>query len=190
MTEPMVLDFLRPSPHGGIILSDCSVPATQVLGEEGSAHNCMSIPYREVEDVLLMGPIVGGMEGEVELLLDLIQKQDISATDELKNDLGELQSLAHTLRIIAYEAANMLDSNTSHTEIPSLLISFKSLSKKFQSQLELIMSTSNINRDTSLDLLTNDLVHIINIAKNVAKIKQRKLGENLLLRKVHSNEIA
>jgi hypothetical protein len=150
----------------------------------------MVIPLREFEDVLLMGPIVGGMEKELELLLGLIRAQHISATDELKSDLGGLQSLAHTLRIVAYEAATMLDSDTSHPELYSLPLSFKSLAMKFQSQFELTISTSSIRPDTELDLLANDVFHVINIARNVAALKQRRLGEKLLSRKVHDDESA
>jgi acyl-CoA dehydrogenase len=190
LTEPMKLTFLRPCPHGGIILTDCLVPSSNILGEIGSAYHDMVVPLRELEDVLLMGQIVGGMERELEMLLGLIQAQHISATDELKSGLGELQSLAHTLRIVAYEAATMLDSDTSHPELHSLPLSFKSLAMKFQSQFELTMSKSSITSNTKLDLLANDVFHVINIAKNVTAIKQRKLGENLLLRKGRDNESA
>ena len=38
VTQPMDLDFLRPSPHGGIKLDNCSVPIENILGEKDYAY--------------------------------------------------------------------------------------------------------------------------------------------------------
>lgn len=187
LTEPMRLTFLRPCPHCGITLMDCSVSSSNILGERGSAYTTMVVPFREVEDILSMGLITGGMEAELELVTGLVQAQDIAATDKLKDDLGELQSLVDTLRIVAYEAGSMLDSDTSHPELRSLPVSFGSLATKFQSLVEAIISRSSMKSDSELDMLANDLAHATNTAKNVA-VKQRKLGDSLLLRKVQDNE--
>ena len=189
MTEPMKLDFFRPSPHGGIILSNCSIPESNILGEEGSAYKDMVKPFRDLEDTLMMGPLVGGIERQVELLLNLIGKQYIEPTDELKKDLGELQSIIHTLRIVAYEAASILDSPDQHPEFPSLLISFRNLSREFQSLFELLINKAEIEKDTNLYHITNDLIHGIDMAKNVALIKQKRIGEKLLSGK-ESDEFA
>ena len=177
MTEPMVLDFLRPSPHGGIILSDCSVPATQVLGAEGSAYDEMVKPFREVEDTLMMGPLVGGMEREVELFRNLSVDNGTSFTERLMTDIGELRSILHTLRIIAYEAARMLDSSAQHPEFASLLISFRNLSRQFQDSFEFLVKKAGIKEDKGLRVIVNDLVHSINIGRKISLIKQKKLGE-------------
>ncbi len=180
MTEPMDLDFLRPSPHGGIILSDCSVPALQILGEEGSAYDEMVKPFREVEDTLMMGPLVGGMEREVEIFRNLSVRHGVNRTEELTRDLGELQSILDTLRIIAYEAAKMLDSSVEHREFSSLLISFRNLSRRFQDQFECLVKRAGIGDDKDLRVAAHDLTHSINMGRKIALIKQKKLGEELL----------
>jgi len=46
VTEPWNLDYLRPSPHCGIKLRNCSVPASTVLGKAGSAYEDMVKPFR------------------------------------------------------------------------------------------------------------------------------------------------
>ncbi|MBE9546832.1 MAG: acyl-CoA dehydrogenase family protein [Proteobacteria bacterium] len=180
ITRQIDFGFLRPSPHCEIKLNDCSVHVSNILGKEGFAYEDMIRPFREIEETCLMGPIVGGMERQIELLVSLIRKQGVNPTDELKSELGELKSLLDTLRIMAYEAGGMVDSDTNHTEFVSLLLSFRKLSGHFQSLFKAIMSKSKVEEDSDLVLITNDLVNTISIAKYVAQIKQRKLGEALL----------
>jgi alkylation response protein AidB-like acyl-CoA dehydrogenase len=75
---------LRPSPHGGILLRDCAVPSANILGKKGSAYAHIIIPFGELEVILSMGLIVGGMKKELELLVSAIQEQRIRAEDEPK----------------------------------------------------------------------------------------------------------
>lgn len=183
LTKPMKFDFFRPSPHGGIKLSNCSVPASNILGEEGSAYEDMVKPFRDVEDALMMGPLVGAMGRQVELLLNLFEKNCVDITDELKKDMGDMQSIIHTLRIVAYEAASVLDSPVRHAEFYSLLISSRNLARQFQDLFEFVIKRAGIEQDNDLYVSSNDLVHGIDSGKRIALIKLKKLGERLLSRK-------
>ena len=180
ITRQIDFGFLQPSPHCEIKLNDCSVPVSNILGREGFAYEDMIGPFREKEETCLMGPTIGGMERQIELLLNLIRRQGVNSIDELKRDLGELRFFLDTLRIMAYEAGSMLDSGADHPEFVSLLLSFRNLSGHFQSLFKGIMSRPKVEEDSDLALITNDLVNTIGIAKYVAQIKQRKLGENML----------
>jgi acyl-CoA dehydrogenase len=180
LTEPMKLDFFRPAPHGGIVLSRCLVPASNILGKEGFAYENMVKPFRDMEDALMMGPLVGGIEIQFEVLLSLIVKQGIDKTDDLKKDLGKLQSIIHTLRIIAYEAASMVDSSVKHPEFLSLLVSFRDLSRQFQDIFELLINSAGIEYNTDLHRITNDMIHGTGMGKNIARIKLKKIGEKRL----------
>ncbi|MDY6854990.1 MAG: acyl-CoA dehydrogenase family protein [Thermodesulfobacteriota bacterium] len=189
LTEPMKLDFFRPAPHGGIVLSRCLVPASNILGKEGFAYEKMVKPFRDMEDALMMGPMIGGIESQFEVLLSLIVKQGIDKTDDLKKDLGRLQSIIHTLRIIAYEGASMVDSPVKHPEFLSLLVSFRHLSRQFQDLFELLVDSAGIEYNTALHRITNDMVHGIGIGKNIAQLKLKKIGEKRLSGK-ESDELA
>lgn len=179
VNTPMDLDFLRPSPHCGIRLEDCPVPATHILGEKDSAYQDMVKPFRELEDVLMMGPVVGAMTRQLELLVDLARTQKSLITDELQEGLGRFQSLIHCLRIISYEAATMLDSPITHPEFLSLVLASRSLSRDAQSIVSRFITESGLNKDDDLDRLTRDIRHTMNIAENVARIKQKRLGQGL-----------
>jgi len=180
LTDPIHLDFLKPSPHCGLRLDHCAVPFDQVLGEPGSAFENISKPFRELEDAMLMGPVVGGMEAQITFLSMRFDGRKIGVTASLTDTLGELQARLDALRIIAYEAAAMLDSGRSHPEFTSLLLSFRFLARHFQSVLAGFLEQAGIPDDPSLATLTRDLEMTVGVAENVALIKQRRIGEALL----------
>ncbi len=60
-TGPLDLGFLRPCPHGGIILDGCEVDRGRILGRLGYAYTDMALPFRQIEDVMVMGLLVGGI---------------------------------------------------------------------------------------------------------------------------------
>lgn len=178
--EPMPLDFLRPSPHGGIKLDNVLVPAKNILGQEGLAYETIIKPFREIEDTVMMGVLVGGLSRQLELLAGLIREHGLSLTDGQHADFGELQFLIHTLRIMAYEAALMLDSGDRHPEHLSLTLGHRRLVGLFQAKFQDILSGLKIEADPRLAALTKDLAFTADIAKNVARIKQGRLGRAAL----------
>ncbi|MFH1078951.1 MAG: acyl-CoA dehydrogenase family protein [Pseudomonadota bacterium] len=183
LTDPFHLDFLKPSPHCGIRLDACRISSDQMLGSQGDAFERISKPFRDLEDVMLMGPVTGAMQVQMTVLPVLMAKQEIGPTDDLKMLLGELQFRLDAMRILAYESAAMLDSGCRHPEFPSLLLSFRSLAGQFQSRLAQVIDQSGIKTDAAWATLAKDLAMTIGMAGHVALIKQKKTGEAILLRK-------
>lgn len=177
------LDFLKPSPHCEIRLENCLVPASCILGEKGTAYETMAKPFREIEEVCLMGPIIGGMKRQIELFIDLIRNSNVVSSDEIKGALGEQWYTIDTLLIIALEAASMLDSGLKHPEFLSLLLSFRTIANRFQSLFKTLHSRLKTDERTELAVITKDLIKSINIANYVSTIKKQKMGEDLLIRK-------
>jgi alkylation response protein AidB-like acyl-CoA dehydrogenase len=183
LTDPLKLDFLKPSPHCGIRLEACRISSDQVLGNQGDAFERISKPFRDLEDVMLMGPVAGGMQVQMAALPVLITGQGIGPTDDLKTAIGELQVRLDALRILAYEAAAMLDSGSHHPEFSSLLLSFRSGAGQFQSRLAQVLDQSGIKTDPAWATLAKDLTMTLGVAGHVALIKQKKIGEAILLTK-------
>lgn len=181
VTEQMTLDFLRPSPHCGIKLVDCSVPESHVLGETGAAYETMIKPFREVEDALMMGPLVGAMERQVVIVANLLQERRGPLTNGVKENLGKFQSLVNTIKIMAYEVAAMLDSGKRHPEFLSLLLASRSLSGYAQTILDRFIAESGLGVNSDFEDITNDIRRAGEIARNVSRIKLRKLGDSLLV---------
>jgi acyl-CoA dehydrogenase len=183
LTDPIRLDFLKPSPHCGIRLDACRISSNQVLGSQGDAFERISKPFRDLEDAMLMGPVAGGMQVQMAALPVLIAGQGIGPTDDLKTAIGELQFRLDALRILAYEAAAMLDSGRQHPEFPSLLLSFRSGAGQFQSRLAQILDQAGIQTDPAWTALAKDLSMTLGVAGHVALIKQKRIGEAILLKR-------
>jgi acyl-CoA dehydrogenase len=175
MTAPMKLANFKPSPHCGIRLVNCEIPAENLVGLEGRAYPDIAITFREIEDVTLMGLVLGGINRQMSLLLKALRRQEGAAGEDLQADLGRLQYLRDTLRLIACEAARILDSDDSHEELLSLILSFRELARHFQEGLEK-SAAAVLTGNQEFLILSSDLVRAINLAKNVMILKQKKQG--------------
>jgi len=180
LTEPFDVNYLSPSPHCGLKLENCAVPCSCILGEEGRAHEDMNKPWREQEDTYMTGVILGGMDRQLTILAGLIRDSKVSdLSDEQARDLGQLQALFYTLRVIAYEAAGLLDCGKSYPEFPFLLASFRSLGLQFQTLYQDLLQKSGVEESPELAWLTGGIRALLNIAKNIMPAKQKKLGREV-----------
>jgi alkylation response protein AidB-like acyl-CoA dehydrogenase len=179
LAEPIDFGFLHPCPHGGIVLNRCPVSADAVLGKPGSAYEVMALPFREVEDTLMMGPLSGGIRAQLNRLIRLIRDQAVPLENALDARLGEIESMLAALEILAYDAAVMLE-NADHPQLVSLLIFCRAVASQMQERLKDLVQTAGIEPDSLYELMTNDLVRSLRIAANISTIKQKKLGRALL----------
>ena len=180
LTAPMKLANFKPSPHCGIRLVNCEIPAENIIGAEGTAYPAIAIAFREIEDVTLMGLVLGGINRQMSLLLKELRRQGGAVAEDLQADLGRLQYLRDTLRLIACEAARILDSDDGHEDLLSLVLSFRDLARQFQASLEKPAATALLAGNQEFLMLSSDLVRAVNLARNVMTLKQIKQGAALL----------
>jgi hypothetical protein len=180
LTAPMKLANFKPSPHCGIRLVNCEIPAENLVGAERTAYPVIAIAFREIEDVTLMGLVLGGINRQMSLLLKELRRQGGTVVEDLHADLGRLQYLRDTLRLIACEAARILDSGDGHENLLSLILSFRELARQFQEGLEKRAAATLLTGNEEFLMLTSDLVRAINLARNVMTLKQIKQGAALL----------
>jgi len=180
LTEPMKLDRLKPSPHGGLVLENVLVPSENILGPPGRAYEEMIKGFRDLEDALLMGPITGGLGRQIELLIGLVGGVNRSLSPDLKAALGELQFIHDALRVLAYEAAGRLEGPKTPSELTSLILAGRRLFGLFQESFQKIMDGFGLETKPEIDILGKDLTFAANIGRNVSRQKQIKLGEKVL----------
>ncbi len=176
----MEIDFLKPSPHCGVRFDHCFVPASNQLGESGTAYEKMSKPFRPLEDVLLMGPVMGGVKLQVEILLGLIQKTGLRDVEGLKEKLGEIQVSLDAVDVIAGEAARICDNGLPLEGLDVLTVFMKIQSKNIQAFISSIASGLGIAEDPEFNRVTHDLRKTVQLAEHVSKIKMRNIGDLLL----------
>lgn len=178
VAEPLPMNFLKPSPHGGIKLENCPVGKKSVLGKEGNAWRDLVVPLGEIEDVVMTGAILGGMSAEL-MLLTTVLREGLTAPDAaLPGDLGAASALLQTLRIIAYESALRLDRGNASPN--PLTITFTRLATEFQTVITPIAGARNITPPDEYIYLHRDLESILSLKKRVVQIRQEKIGAALL----------
>ncbi|MFA5181191.1 MAG: acyl-CoA dehydrogenase family protein [Syntrophales bacterium] len=181
LTAPMKLANFKPSPHCGIRLLNCEIPAENLVGVAGTAYPAIALAFREIEDVTLMGLVLGGINRQMSLLLKELRLQGGVLAEDLQADLGHLQYLRDTLRLIACEAARLLDSDEKHEYLLSLILSFRDLARQFQECLEKPAAAAAWPAGNGEFLmLSSDLMRAVNLARNVMTLKQIKQGAALL----------
>jgi alkylation response protein AidB-like acyl-CoA dehydrogenase len=176
----MEIDFLKPSPHCGVRFDHCFVPVSNQLGESGTAYEKMSKPFRPLEDVLLMGPVMGGVKLQVEILLGLIQRTGLRDVEGLKEKLGEIQVSLDAVDVIAGEAARICDDGLPLEGLDVLTVFMKIQSKYIQAFISSIASGLGIAEDPEFNRVTHDLRKTVQLAEHVSKIKMRNIGDLLL----------
>jgi alkylation response protein AidB-like acyl-CoA dehydrogenase len=172
----MGIPFLRPSPHGIVKLDSCTVPNENLIGAEGSAYNEIVLPFREVEDVMMMGPLAGAMEFIISGIAAMLRASPTN--DDILLMLGRMMAICETVVFIAEKAAGLLDENRAGNLLPVILVS-RTMAAEFQEISDKIISGST-EGDKRLAVMLNDFSKLIRIADGVSMIKQKRLGEMLL----------
>jgi acyl-CoA dehydrogenase len=172
------LNFLKPSPHGGIGLHDCRVSASFMLGEKDTAYTDMVLPFSDVENIVMMGAATGGMGAELMDIILEINASNINEDKSLQSEVGALDSLLETMRVIAREAAQKLDQQ-DNTAVPLTLI-FDELAEGFQSRITAMVKKWELKTRERYNILQADL-NVLGLMnkKNIPR-KQMKLGSELL----------
>ena len=174
VTPPMPLNLLKPSPHGGIQLNRCPVPKASVLGREGNAWPDIVVPLGETEDVVMMGPVLGGMAAQLDLLRIALRERSASAEKTLPGEWGALNSLWQALRSIACEAAGRLDRGN---ESPApLSIAFARFAALFHADVARFTERLRIEEPERFSLLQKDMEFMEMLQKRRLQIRQAKMG--------------
>ncbi|SHK01046.1 acyl-CoA dehydrogenase [Desulfatibacillum alkenivorans DSM 16219] len=178
--ENMALDFFKPSPHGGIVLEACKVPESAVLGPFNQGYEAIVKAFRDTEDILMMGPVCGGMDRIGVLLAEQLKKAG-KPSDEKLEALGLYLSLCKGLFALALHGAEKLDRGTPDPDLAMIPVAFRFMSKKALEVAQTILEDVKPEEGSELAVTLNDLIFSGRIAGNVSKIKQKMMGKAALI---------
>jgi len=179
-TAPMDLGFLRPCPHGGIILDGCRVPAEGVIGREGRAYEDIALPFRQVEDVMMTAPFIGGARAQAGMIARALRERGADPGRDVASALGWVAAALESLELLSREGARMLDEGgAGHPGLLSLSLYLRQAASDVQERLSAITGLAGLEMGHDYAVLANDLVSFMKIAGNVARIRQEKLGRSL-----------
>jgi alkylation response protein AidB-like acyl-CoA dehydrogenase len=169
---PLNLNFLKPSPHGSIVLHNCRLPDTSILGKEGTAYREMVIALGEIEDIVLMGAVAGAMAAQLSLLIRATGEDNIASTKLLQVKLRAQDAALQTIRKVAYTAAQRLDQGEA-ISVP-LTINFMNLTAEFQTNMDAIINERNLHIDARYNYLRADLTAMMALKKKITQMRQAK----------------
>ena len=166
-------NFLKPSPHGSIVLNNCRLPDTSILGKEGTAYREMVIAFGEIEDTVMMGAVAGAMAAQLSLLTSALDKNNIEAMELLKNKLEEQGAALQVIRKVARKAGDGLDRGEANDVLHA--INFMDLTSEFQLNMDAIINEWNLYPDTRYNYLRSDITTMMAFKKKISQLRQKKL---------------
>ncbi len=123
---------LQPSSHCNIVFSDCHTPSSTLLGTAGQAFEEISLPMRTLEDSLMLAPIAGAMQAQ----LDYLARANSACNKPLERQkMGALLSLTESAKELGIIAASKLDEHEDIPDLTPLIIGFRSLVDQVQATL-------------------------------------------------------
>ena len=129
---PQLVKGLQPSSHCNIVFTDCQIPAAVLIGTAGQAFAEISLPMRTLEDSLMLAPIAGAMQAQ----LDYLAQPDASHNESFDLQImGELLSLTESAKELGIIAASKLDQHDDIPDLTPLIIGFRSLVQQVQTAL-------------------------------------------------------
>jgi len=179
LSPPLDFPFLHPAPHGGIVLKDCAVASSEVLGTPGHAYDDLVLPFRTVEDTLMMGPIAGGIACLLGHLISQLNYHQIIPDESIITAIARLHCATEALTTIAASAAGILDIDSGNARLTTLSLFFRDRAGECMGRIQEIIEKTGMAPDPKLGFMKNDLSAAIRIAENVSRIKLQKLGQRL-----------
>lgn len=171
-TKP--LGFLKPSPHCQLRLTSCRVPEAAMLGSEGTAYDRMALRFRDVEDAVGAGGLIG-IAGH---LLRLVGARHAGEqTQETLAVLGELAALQALIAPVLASVVDPLDGKSGgRADAAAQLIGLR---LTVQRMLQLV-GTLPAADDGAIAAVLNDLRGTLNIARGPRAVRQARLGSDLV----------
>ncbi len=175
-TPGVEVDFLHPSPHCGLKLTDVRIPAANRLGPLGDAFNAISLPMRRVEDALGAAKTAGAMRHRFRLLCQAAAKCEV--TEEMELTLGRLAAMPEALSAIAWRAAELLDGGQDCIDetLSSLAAAARQSGKYVEAEVEAFIKAWDIEVTDALAIANRDLAKSQGIAAYARDAQARKRG--------------
>ena len=145
----------------------------------------MVLPFREIEDTMMMGPILGAQEARLDGIVSTMHGSAVIPPEDICFRLGGISSISNALDVIALHACRRLEDGDNPKELPKLILAYRRLNAQIHQELAEVASLSGIIPSGAYQVLTHDLDHIGRFAGRVSKLKQIRLGEALIENKSH-----
>lgn len=174
------VDFLHPLPHCGLKLDGCRVADEAMLGPEGDAFSVMSIPFRDVEDAVGCGKLVGALRHLLEWVALAAGALQGEARASAAAELGALAGIGAVLGTVAEGLAASLDEGAEPSATAAGLIGFRLMVQVMAERLDALRRSLGFCWTPTAAALQRDLAKSLDIARAPRLARQSRLGLSLL----------
>ena len=172
LMPPQPVNGLRPSSHCNIIFTNCQISADALIGTPGRAFDEISLPMRTLEDGLMLAPIAGAMQAQLD---HLASASSTSSKPIERHKMGELLSLTESAKELGIIAASKLDQHEDTPDLTPLIIGFRSLIEQVQTTL-----LEWHDEYPGLRELANDIQILSNIGRQATAARTASLTDRFL----------
>lgn len=182
---------LAPSSHCTITFDQCRVSEQALIGTPGRAFEEISKPMRTLEDVLMLAPVAGAIQIQLDLLatgnLATSNKDDLNRNDLSLDVLGRCLCLAESVAELGLLAAQKLDESAASanpasalatgptSDLTALIIGTRALISEIQTHLEPLLSVH-----PGLKVLFNDIQLLTSIAQGATQARVKSIAAKFL----------
>lgn len=182
---------LAPSNHCTITFDQCRVSEQALIGTPGRAFEEISKPMRTLEDVLMLAPIAGAIQIQLDLLatcnLATWNKDGLNGNDLSLDLLGRCLCLAESVAELGLLAAQKLDQSATSAnpaaalatgltgDLTALIIGTRALISEIQTHLEPLLSVH-----PGLEVLFNDIQLLTSIAQGATQARVTSIAAKFL----------
>ncbi len=172
------LEFLRPSQHCGLRMTDCTIPASSLLGPEGGAFEAMAMPFRDIEDAVGSAGMAAALAGLVRRLARATGAKQAEMATPL---LGGLTASVAVARQAAAALVADLDAGGWRPGAPpASLTGIRLLCADILVRIKTYRSAFSPAPDDAIDAVIGDVTTLLAIARGPRMVKQSRLGMALL----------
>jgi acyl-CoA dehydrogenase len=165
---------LAPSSHCTITFDQCQVSEQALVGTPGRAFEEISKPMRTLEDVLMLAPIAGAIQVQLELLTTV--NPSSCNKDDLSLDLlGRCLCLAQSIAELGLLSAQKLDEKAASPDLTALIIGTRTLIIEVQTHLEPLL-----HFHPRLETLFNDIQLLTSIAQGATQARVQSIAAKFL----------
>jgi acyl-CoA dehydrogenase len=170
LTDMPGFHALRPSRHCHIVLNNCEVPATALLGPEGAAYDRMALPFRDIEDAV--GTF--GTLGAFRCLLNRLPSVD-DPYNEAALSLGGLVALIALFEAGADAVIAPLDLGRVETG-SATLVGLRLLAAEILRLADMHVTAHGPADDPGVRTLLSDIEATFGVARGPRLARQARLG--------------
>ena len=176
-TEAGHVDGLYPVGHCGLRLDGCRVSRKAILGEPGTAYERMAQPLRDHEDMLGIGTLTGGMGAVLDLLGEGAPLGDAARDDATRESVGRMIA---TRAAVAELGRSVLSGAVAEPDRGILLLAARNLVQDYLREMEGAAAAVGAKQPEQLEFLARDLRILAGVARQVVRLRLRRLGDSVL----------